>query len=65
MPLLVGACKQGMTLVLAIAKFLPPDREVVVLDAFTNGPNDLADVRIIEEILRRLSFLFLPKPKRA
>lgn len=70
-PLLIGACKQNIALVVAVAKFLPPDREVAVIDAVTNGTklkrtafDDLADVRIVEEMLRRLGFLFLPKPKR-
>jgi hypothetical protein len=70
-PLLVGACKQDWTLVTTVAKLLPPDREVAIIDAFSNGTklvrtafDDLADVRIIEEILRRLHFLFVPKPKQ-
>ena len=36
-PLMVGAAKHDATLVAAIAKFLPLDREAAVMDLFLNG----------------------------
>jgi hypothetical protein len=69
-PLVVGTTNQEPALVEEVAKLLPPDREAAVLAALADGPklarealDDLGDVRIVEEILRRLSSLFVPKPK--
>lgn len=60
----------AVTLVQEVAKLLPPDRKAAVLAAFTDGPklareafDDLGDVWIVGEILQRLNFLFVPKPK--
>lgn len=41
-PLLVGACKQESTLVTAVAKFLPLDREAEIIDALSNGRSSRA-----------------------
>jgi hypothetical protein len=69
-PLVTGARNQEAALVEKIARLFPPDREAAVLAALSDGPqlarnalDDLGDVLIVEEILWRLEFLFVPKPK--
>ncbi len=69
-PLAAGAASQEAALVEEVARLLPPDREAAVLAALSDGPqlprnalDDLGDVRIVEEILSRLSSFFVPKPK--
>jgi hypothetical protein len=70
LPLAIGATRHEDALVREILALLPPDAEAAVLATFAGGaklPRDaldgLGDVRITEEIFRRLRVLFEPKPK--
>jgi hypothetical protein len=70
LPLAVGATAQGGPLADRVVTLLPDDRVASARAALADGPklprgwiDGLGDVRITQEVLRRLSYLFVPKPK--
>jgi hypothetical protein len=72
LPLAVTAVGQDEALAENILKMLPAAHIQPVRAAMTRGPqlardaiDDLGDVRVVEEVIRRLDLLFVPKKKKA
>jgi hypothetical protein len=68
--LMTGAVHRDAELADEIGKFLPEKLMTAIHSAFDDGPklprnalDDLGDVRVVGEVIRKLDFLFLPKTK--
>jgi hypothetical protein len=68
--LMMGAVHRDAALADEIGKFLPEALTTAIHSVFDDGPklprnalDDLGDVRVVGEVIRRLDFLFVPKKK--
>jgi hypothetical protein len=68
--LTMGAVHRDAALADEIGKFLPTELMTAIHSVFEDGPklprnalDDLGDVRVVGEVIRRFDFLFVPKKK--